>query len=179
MFLKGRNMQISAAMVKQLREKTSAGVMDCRNALDKCQGDMEKAAEILREKGLARVEKRAGREASDGVIETYTHGKRIGAMVELNCETDFVAKTPDFKELAHDLVLQVAATDPQYVSAEDIPEGATVDPAQDCLLEQKFIKDESKTIADLVNDVAAKMGEKILVGRFARFELGKRSEDEE
>ena len=140
---------------------------------------MDKAVELLREQGLARVGKRSGRAASEGVVETYTHGVgRIGAMVELNCETDFVAKTPDFRELAHNLVLQVAASDPRYLCADQIPDGEELDPTEVCLLQQKFIRDESRTIADIIDDTAAKMGEKIEVGRFVRFQLGQRDDAE-
>jgi len=167
-------MQISAAMVKELRERTSAGVMDCRNALAEVQGDLEKAAELLRKQGLARAEKRLERVAKQGLIEAYVHaGARIAAMVELNCETDFVAHTDEFKRLAHDLAMQIAARAPAYLSKEDIPEGSDLDPKEACLLEQKFIKDEARTIRDIIMETASKTGENVAVRKFVRFELGK------
>lgn len=172
-------MQITAQMVKALREKTSAGVMDCRNALAKSEGDMDKAVMLLREQGFARLAKREGHDVSNGVIETYIHGTgRVGGMIEVNCETDFVAKTPEFKALAHNLVLQIVATDPRFISSNQIPEGTAAHPAEVCILEQKFIKDESKTIRDIIAETAAKVGENILVGRFARFEVGKQANSE-
>ena len=166
-------MQISVTLIKELREKASAGVIDCKKALEKAEGDMDKACAILREQGLAKVEKKKDRIAAEGLIETYVHhGGRIGAMVEVNCETDFVAKTDEFKELAHDLVLQVAATSPQFISAEQIPGDEKLNPEEVCLLEQPFIKDQTRKVQDLVSDVTARVGEKISVGRFARFQLG-------
>lgn len=166
-------MQISVTLIKELRERTSAGVIDCRKALEKAGGDLDKASDILREQGLAKVEKKKDRIASEGLVEAYVHhGGRIGAMVEINCETDFVAKTDEFKELAHDLALQVAAARPQFVSAEEIPEGQELDPEEVCLLEQPFIKDQARRIGDLVSDITAKVGEKVIVKRFARFQLG-------
>ncbi|RLC95669.1 MAG: translation elongation factor Ts [Chloroflexi bacterium] len=159
--------------IKALREKTSAGVMECKNALQEAEADLERAFEILQERGLAKAEKKKDRLASEGRIEAYVHhGSRIGAMVELNCETDFVAKTDEFKALAHDLALQVVATNPRFLSAEDIPEGEDVVPEEACLLEQPFIKDESKRVRQLVAEVIAKTGEKVHVRRFVRFEVG-------
>ncbi|RLC91422.1 MAG: translation elongation factor Ts [Chloroflexi bacterium] len=159
--------------IKALREKTSAGVMECKNALQEAEADLERACEILQERGLAKAEKKKDRLASEGRIEAYVHhGSRIGAMVELNCETDFVAKTDEFKALAHDLALQVVATNPRFLSAEDIPEGEDVVPEEACLLEQPFIKDESKRVRQLVAEVIAKTGEKVHVRRFVRFEVG-------
>jgi elongation factor Ts len=159
--------EISADLVKTLREKTGAGVMDCKRALVDADGDMERAAGILRDQGLASAEKRAGREASQGLIETYIHGGgRIGVIVEINCETDFVARTPDFRELAHDVAMQIAAMDPS--SVEDANGESDGVP----LMKQPFIKDPSKTIADLVRDAAGKTRENIVVRRFTRYELG-------
>ena len=147
--------------------------MDCRNALVKTDGDMEKASEILKEQSLVRVAKKSQREASQGLIETYVHtGGRIGAMVELNCETDFVARTPDFRELAHNLAMQVAAQEPLCITETQLPEDADTEPEIACLLLQPFIKDPEKTIRNLITETAAKVGENIQVSRFARFELG-------
>lgn len=166
-------MEITTAQIKELREQTGAGVMDCRNALQQAEGDLPKATAILREQGLAKAGKRAGRETGQGKVETYIHGGgRIGAMVELNCETDFVARTDDFGKLAKEIAMQIAAMNPQYVSAEDLPEGSTDDPAQVCLLEQPFIRDGSQTVGNMIREIVAKTGENIRVRRFARFELG-------
>jgi elongation factor Ts len=160
--------------VKELREKTGAGVMECRNALIETKGDLDRASKILQDRGLVKAEKKVGRVASQGLIEAYVHpGGRLGALVELNCETDFVARTDEFKELAHNLVLQIAATAPQFISADEIPEDKELDPTVVCLLGQPFIKDQTKTIEDIIIEVIAKVGEKIGVGRFERFELGK------
>ena len=164
---------IPATLVKELREKTGAGVMDCKSALEEAGGDLERAVEILQQRGVASAEKRMHRETSQGVIECYIHaGGRLGAMVELNCETDFVARTDDFKQLARDLAMQVVAYSPISVSEEDLPEGAEGDPADLCLMSQPFVKDESRTIDELVKDVISKTGENIRVRRFVRFELG-------
>ena len=164
---------ITPQEVKVLRERTGAGVMDCKKALEEANSDMDKAAEILRQKGLAAAEKRATRLASQGLVEAYIHaGGRIGAIVELNCETDFVARTDTFKGLAHDIAMQVAAMGPLCVSEEDLPSGAEGDPAQLCLLPQPFIRDASKTIRELITEAIAKTGENIQVRRFSRFELG-------
>lgn len=160
-------------LIKKLREETAAGVMDCKKALAECGNDLNKAAAMLKEKGLAKAAKRAERAASQGLVEAYIHGGgRIGVLVEINCETDFVARTDDFKALAHDLAMQVAAANPTYLSKEDIPAGVEDNPAEVCLLEQPFIKNPSETVRDLVNAVLAKTGEKIVVNRFVRFELG-------
>jgi elongation factor Ts len=164
--------QISTADVKTLREQTGAGIMDCKKALVETNGDFDKATRVIKEKGLETVNKRASRPASDGLIEVYVHNGRIGAMVEVNCETDFVAKTDQFKVLARNIAMQVAAMCPTYVSDSDIPDDQDVDSKQASLLAQAFIKDESITIQDLVNDVIAKVGENIIVKRFARYELG-------
>jgi elongation factor Ts len=155
-------------MVKQLREKSGAGVMDCKRALSESHGDMDRAMTVLREQGLAQVAKRAGRDASDGLVEAYIHaGGKIGVLLEINCETDFVARTPEFRALAHDVAMQIAATDPPSVS--DGPEGVT-----DALplLRQPFIKDSARTIADVIKDTAAKTGENIVIRRFVRYQLG-------
>jgi elongation factor Ts len=164
---------VSADDVRALRERTGAGVMDCKRALEEAAGDVERAVGVLQERGLAMAEKRAHRETSQGLVEAYIHaGGRIGSMVQVNCETDFVARTDDFKALAHDLAMQVAATNPVSLSEEDLPSGAEGDPAELCLLRQPFIKDPSRTVDDVVKEVIAKTGENIRVGRFARFELG-------
>jgi elongation factor Ts len=166
--------EISVTLIKELREKTSAGVMECKQALQEAGGDLNRASEVLQERGLAKAEKKMDRVASQGLIEAYVHsGGRIGVMVEVNCESDFVAHTDEFKALAHDLALQVAATAPQYVSPEEIPKDTELNPEEVCLLAQPFIKDDSKKISDLIAAASAKVGEKVIVGRFARFELGK------
>ncbi len=166
-------MEISVTQIKDLREKTSAGVIECKNALLEAEGNIDKACQILQERGLATAEKKKGRETSQGMIDAYIHaGGRIGAMVELNCETDFVAKTKEFRDLAHNLALQIAASSPQFLAPEDA-QGENCPALEEvCLLEQPFIKDESKKIKDLVTEVAAKMGENVKIKRFARFELG-------
>ena len=166
-------MQVSVDLIKALRQRTSAGVMDSKRALEEAGGDLDRAEEILREQGIASAAKKAGRETSEGVVETYVHsGGRIGAMVELNCETDFVARTPEFRELAHDVALQVAAMSPRYVDAEDIPEGEPVEPEESCLLRQPFIKDTTRTVGDLVTETVGRLGENIRIRRFSRFSLG-------
>ena len=166
-------MQISVEMIKTLRERTSAGVMDSKRALEEAGGDLDRAEEILREQGIASAAKKAGRETSEGLVETYVHsGGRIGAMVELNCETDFVARTPEFRELAHDIALQVAAMSPSYVDAGEVPEGEAVEAEQFCLMQQPFIKDTTRTVSDLVTETVGRLGENIRVRRFSRFSLG-------
>jgi len=196
-------MVISSELVKTLRDRTGAGMMDCKNALAESKGDMDKAIDYLRKKGAATAEKRAGRAANQGVIEAYIHaGGRIGAMVELNCETDFVAKTDDFKFLAREITMQIAAMNPLYITREDvtketiehemeiyrqqahnekkpeqvverIAEGKLEKYYQEyCLLEQTYIKDSGKTIKDLILDITAKTGEKITIRRFKRYHLG-------
>ena len=194
-------MTITVDMVKELRERTGAGVLDCRNALQEVGGDFDKAATLLRKKGLAIAAKKAEREAKEGLVEAYIHGGgRLGVLLELNCETDFVARTADFRGLAHDLAMQVAATNPQYLTPQDIPtdvlegqrrrereqvegdkpeevverilEGKLKKYYQEvCLLEQPFIKDEGVSIRELMTAKIAKLGENIKVRRFARFEL--------
>lgn len=166
-------MSIPTSKIKELRDITSAGIMDCRNALLKTDGDMVKAAEILKEQSLVRIEKKSQRQASQGLVEAYVHtGGRIGAMVEVNCETDFVARTSEFQELVHSIAMQVAAQEPLCITSDQIPEDAEVEPEIACLLLQPFIRDPDKSIQDLINETAAKVGENIKVSRFARFELG-------
>lgn len=194
---------ISANLVKELRERTGAGMMDCKKALTETNGDTEKAIEFLREKGLSAAAKKAGRIATEGVIETYIHGGgRIGVMLELNCETDFVAKTDDFKELAKDIAMHIAAARPEFLKSEEVPteelekeksilraqalnegkpekivdkmvEGRIAKYFKDvCLLEQPFVKDPDKTISQLITEKIAKIGENISIRRFVRYELG-------
>lgn len=164
---------ISAADVAALREKSGAGVMDCKRALEEAGGDFDRAIQVLHEQGAVLAEKRAARETSQGLVECYLHaGGRIGAMVEVNCETDFVARTDVFRVLAHDLAMQIAATNPVSVSEEDLPSGAEGNPKELCLLRQPFIKDDSRTVDEVVRDVIAQTGENIRVTRFSRFELG-------
>ncbi len=196
-------MSISAEMIKKLRDLTGAGVLDCRKALDSAQGDMDKAVEILREKGLAAAAKKASREASNGIIGSYVHmGAKMAALIEVNCETDFVARTDQFQALARDLAMQVVAARPLYVRREDVPADVVaqerekylgqLDDAnkpqnvverivegklakfyeETCLLEQPFIKDDGVTVRNLLTDMVARLGENIVVRRFARFELG-------
>ena len=166
-------MEISVKMIKELRSQCGAGVMECRNALLEVEGDIEKALQVLKEKGMLKAEKKAERVTAQGLVEAYVHtGGRIGALVEVNCETDFVARTDEFKELAHDLAMQVAALSPQYISEEELPEGADVEPRVACLLQQPFIRDTEKTVHDVIVEVIAKVGENIRVSRFIRFELG-------
>ena len=169
---------ITTETIKELRSQTGAGIMDCKRALQETSGDMEGAVEILKQQGYAKAEKKAHREAREGLVECYIHtGGRIGALVEINCESDFVAKTDDFKNLAHELAMQVAATDPCFLNSDDIPEGAELPEDRElsdaCLLSQPFIRDPEKTVQDLITGLVAKVGENIKVRRFARFELGK------
>ena len=166
-------MEISTEMVKELRVQSGAGIMECRNTLLEVEGDVAKALQILKEKGLLKAEKKAERATPQGLIEAYIHtGGRIGAMVEVNCETDFVARTDEFKELAHSLAMQVAALSPQFIVKEEVPEGADIEPQSACLLLQPYIKDSGKTVRDIIVETIAKVGENIKVSRFARFELG-------
>lgn len=198
-------MEITTTMVRELREATGAGVLDCRKALETCGGDMEKAVEYLREKGLAAAAKREDREAREGLIEAYVHpGNRVAVMLELNCETDFVARTEEFRTLAHDLALHIAFAAPRYMSREQVPpevvereraiyraqareegkpehvierivEGRLEKFYQEvCLMEQPFVKDENRTIRDLLSDALAKLGERIVLRRFVRYQLGER-----
>ena len=163
-------MPVTIDQIKALREETGAGVMDCRSALEDADGDFEAARLLLREKGIATANKRAARAASQGLIESYIHGGRIGVLVDLRCETDFVARTEPFKELAHDIALQVASMNPAAVSADQLEDDA--DPEATALLDQDFIRDPSKTIADRINDTIASIGEKVEVARFIRYEVG-------
>ena len=166
-------MQISIEMIRELRDQCGAGIMECRNALLEVEGDMDKALQRLKKKGLLKAEKKAERATAQGLIEAYTHtGGRIGAMIEVNCETDFVARTDEFKELAHNLAMQVAALSPQFVTREEIPEGTDIEPQAACLLLQPYIRDPSMTVRDVIVETIAKVGENIKVSRFARFELG-------
>lgn len=194
---------ISAAMVKELREKSGAGMMDCKAALSECDGDMEKAVDYLRKKGIATAAKRSGRATSEGTVQSYIHmGGKIGVMVEVNCETDFVAKTDDFKDFARNIAMHVAATNPVGIVPEDVPRDV-IDREREiykaqvlemgkpenmvekiaegklnkffkesCLMNQQYVKEPDKTIADYLNEVIAKTGEKITIKRFARFQIG-------
>ena len=166
-------MKIPTARVKELRDQSGAGIMDCRNALLEAKGDIEKALQILKQLNLLRAEKKVKRSTTQGIIEAYIHtGGRIGAMVEVNCETDFVARTGEFKELAHHLAMQVAALPPQFISKEEAPEGANIEPQADCLLLQPYIKNPDMTVQDIITETIAKVGENIRVSRFIRFKLG-------
>jgi elongation factor Ts len=167
-------LELSVDTIKDLRHKTGAGVMDCKRALEEAGGNVEQAEELLREKGLADAAKRVGRETREGVVEAYIHtGGRLGALVEINCETDFVARTPDIKELAHALAMQVAAMPAtRYVDKEDMSEDDESPVEEVCLLEQSYIKDPSSIVRDIVQEAVAKVGENIRVRRFARFALG-------
>ena len=162
-------MASTTELIKELRERTSAGVMDCKKALDESNGDVDKAEQILKEQGIASAAKKAGRDTDQGLIETYIHsGGRIGAMVEVNCETDFVARTKEFSDLAHDIAMQIAAMNPSTLEENN------TDVASDnsSLLQQPFIKDPSKNIQELINETVGKLGENIRVRRFKRFSLG-------
>ena len=194
---------VTAGMVKELRERTGAGMMDCKKALTETQGDLEKAIDFLREKGLAAAAKKASRIAAEGVVESYIHGGgRIGVLLELNCETDFVAKTDAFKALAKDIAMQIAASNPVYVRREEVPadilehekevlrvqalnEGKPANIVEKmivgriekyykevCLTEQQFIKNPDQTITQLVNESIVKIGENISIRRFTRYQLG-------
>lgn len=196
-------MSVDAKLVKTLREMTGAGMLECKAALEEANGDLELAVEILRKKGVAKAAKKAGRETKEGLIHSYIHaGGRIGVLLELNCETDFVARNELFKELANEIALQIAAMKPQYVKREDVPrevvekEGEIAREAalaegkpphiaekiaegklekfykEVCLYEQPYIKDDKKTVEDLIKEYIAKIGENIQVRRFCRFELG-------
>jgi len=165
---------VSPAAVKELRELTGAGMLDCKSALEEAGGDFDKAKEILREKGIAMAAKKAQRSTAEGLVQTYIHHDgRLGALVEINCETDFVARTEDFSKLAQDIALQVAATNPTYVASEDLPEDREGDAQELCLLLQPFVRDESTTVDEMVKETIRKVGENIRIRRFARFELGR------
>ena len=199
-------MSITAAVVKELREKTNAGMMDCKKALTECNGDMEKAVDWLRQKGLAVAAKRGDRQSTEGQVVSYIHaGGKLGVLVEVNCETDFTGKTDEFSTFARDLAMQVAAANPLCVSPEDLPQDVLdrerevyraqaleqgkpekiLDKilegkmkkfvAENCLLQQAFVKDTDKTVEDLLNEMRAQTGENIQIRRFARFVLGEQS----
>ena len=202
-------MSVSAAQVKELREKTGAGMLDCRNALVEVNGDIDKAVDLLREKGLSQAAKKSSRIAAEGLVDSYIHGGRIGVLVEVNTETDFVAKNDEFKEFVRDLAMQIAAANPKYISIEDVPEeevnkekeilihqvineGKPEHVAekivegrlgkfyeQICLLEQPFIKDSNIKIKDLLNNKISKIGENIVIRRFERYEVGEGLEKRE
>lgn len=174
-------MAITAGMVKELRERTGAGFKECRDVLTETDGNMDQAVEILRERGIEAAVKKMSREASEGRIDVYMHpGERLAAMIELNCETDFVARTPDFITLTRELALHIAATNPQYINPEDVPESAIAEsglPAekfheQYALLAQPYVKDPSMTVQERIKDHIARLGENIVVRRFVRYEVG-------
>ena len=202
--------EITAALVKELRERTGAGMMDCKKALSATDGDLEKAIDFLREKGLAAAANIAGRVAAEGLVEAYIHGGgRIGVLVEVNCETDFVAKTDAFKELVKDIAMHIAATNPSYLKREEVPtaeleheQAVLAEQARNegkpekiiekmvagriekyykevCLMEQPFVKDPDKTISDLITESIAKIGENISIRRFTRYQLGEGIEKKE
>ena len=202
--------EITAALVKELRERTGAGMRDCKKALSATDGDLEKAIDFLREKGLAAAAKKAGRVAAEGLVEAYIHGGgRIGVLVEVNCETDFVAKTDAFKELVKDIAMHIAATNPSYLKREEVPtaeleheQAVLAEQARNegkpekiiekmvagriekyykevCLMEQPFVKDPDKTISDLITESIAKIGENISIRRFTRYQLGEGIEKKE
>ncbi len=195
--------QISVDMIKELRARTGAGMMDCKRALEESEGDMEKSVDLLRKQGLAQAAKRAGRAAEEGRVVSYIHHNyRVGVLLELKCETDFVARTEQFQNLANNIAMHIAMANPQYISKEQVPQEVieretniemeraksegkpehVIDRIVEgrmskfyqaiCLTEQPFIKDDTKTIAELINEVIAVLGENIVVGRFVRFELG-------
>jgi elongation factor Ts len=167
-------LDITTDQIKKLREESGAGIMDCRNALKENNGDKAKALEMLLKQGFVKAQKSAGRTAKQGLIVSYIHaGGRIGALVEVNTETDFVARTSEFQELAHNIAMQVAAMAPEYLSKDSCPTGVEIDFQNVCLLLQPYIKDPTKTIQDLITELIAKTGENIVVSRFHRFELGK------
>ena len=167
------NVDISVAAIKSLREEMGTGVMDTKRALEEAGGDVEAARELLRRRGVAAAVRKADRSANEGVVEAYIHGAgRVGVLVEVNCETDFVARTEDYKQLAHNLAMQIAAMSPKYVDESDIPEDETGEPAELALMAQPYIRDASMSVRDMVLEVAGKLGENIKVKRFSRFALG-------
>ena len=167
-------MEITTEQIKDLRQESGAGIMDCRNALKETNGDKAKALELLTKKGFLNAQKSAGREAKQGLVASYLNGGgSIGALVEVNCETDFVARTPEFQDLARNVAMQVAAMAPAYLSKDTCPTGVEIDFQNACLLMQPYIKDPGKTIQDIITELIAKTGENIIVSRFSRFELGK------
>ena len=164
--------EISLDLIKDLRERSGAGVMDCKRALETAGGDIEKAMQVLMEQGIASAAKKAHRVTAQGLVESYVHAGRIGALIEVNCETDFVARTQEFQTLVHELAMQVCATNPLVVTEEELPEDA-VEPAEEAvLLLQPYIRDPSKNVRQLINETIGKTGENIQVKRFSRFELG-------
>jgi elongation factor Ts len=163
---------ITLDLIKELRERSGAGVMDCKRALEATNGNLDKAVEFLKEQGIASAEKKANRVTAQGLVDCYIHAGRIGAIVEVNCETDFVARTPEFQNLVHEIAMQVVASNPLGVSRDDLPEDAEGEPEQIALLEQPYIRDASMTIRQLINETIGKTGENIQVKRFTRFELG-------
>lgn len=196
-------MAISADQIKELRETTGAGILDCRKALEETKGDLDKAIIILREKGLAAAAKRSGRETNAGMLELYSHGEgRVGVMVEVNCETDFVARTDEFRTFAHEIALQIAAASPRWITEEEIPEAILEEERSiarkraldegkpenvidrivegrlakflddQCLMRQAYIREESKTVEDLLKESIASLGENISIRRFERWEVG-------
>ena len=166
-------MTVETKKIKDLRTKTGAGIMDCKKALEDTGGDILEAEELLRQKGISSAAKKVGRITEQGVVESYIHnGGKIGALVEVNCETDFVARTSDFTSLAHDIAMQVAAMSPQFINREELIDNNDEYDEQSCLLEQPFIKDPSKRIQDVINETVGKLGENIEVKRFTRFSLG-------
>ena len=160
-------MPSSTELIKELRDKTGAGIMECKKAIEDALGDVGKAEQLIKERGLAMAEKKAGREAGQGLIESYVHAGRIGALIELNCETDFVARTDDFRTLAREIAMQVAATNPSRISSREESSDGDVP-----LLDQPYIRDGAKTVQDLVNETISKVRENVVIRRFARFELG-------
>lgn len=195
--------EITAAMVKELREKTGVGMMDCKNALKEANGDTEKAMDILRKKGIAKAAKRAGREAKEGLIEAYIHpGSKLGVIVEVNCETDFVAKTDNFKEFVKNIAMHIAASNPIAVKREEVDQALVEKEieifkeqaktegkpdhiiekistgrlekyySENVLLNQAYVKEPDKTILDLLNEIISKIGEKVTIKRFSRFQIG-------
>jgi len=196
-------LSISTDLIKELRLRTGAGVLDCKKALEATGGNTEQAVVYLREKGLAKAAKKAGRRTNEGIVEPYVHaGGRVASLVELNCETDFVARTPEFRQLAHDLAMQVVAANPQYLAPEDVPEEVLNQEkaiylaeyqdsgkpehiieqivegrlqkyyAEVCLLKQPFIKENKQTVEELIYESIAKLGENIVLSRFVRYEIG-------
>ncbi len=197
---------ISATMVKQLREKTGAGMMDCKNALSECDGDMDKAVDFLRKKGLATAQKRAGRAMTEGIIQSYIHlGGKLGVLLEVNCETDFVARSDDFQEFAKNISMHIAASNPLGIQAEDVPEDVVKKEKEiyraqalemgkpenvidkivegklkkfftdNCLMNQPYVRDPDKAISDLLTELIGKIGENITIKRFVRFQIGESS----
>lgn len=165
-------MQVSTEAIKTLREQTGAGIMDCKRALQEAKGDVAAALAALKERGYAMAKKKEVRATGQGLVEAYVHGGgRVAALVEVNCESDFVARTAEFKELAHDLAMQVVATNPRFLKREDVPPGSEAND-EDCLLLQPFIKDPGKSVQDIISEAISKVRENIRIKRFVRFELG-------